>query len=200
MAKNDYYGSMSELLRREDETDYEIVVEETGRDPRVVIMAPHGGGIEPHIDELAQEIAADEFAFYTFRGLKNEDNYELLHVESTSFDEPEAVRLAEHAEVVLAVHGKSGEGEFTMVGGRHPELVGEVKALLEELGIETRDPSPSVAARSWDNICNRCQEGGVQLELSLPLRELLTDEPQVREQLTIGIRNRLRSVIEDSNK
>lgn len=171
---------MTELLRHEaEEDDYEFEIEEEDRDARVLVMAPHGGGIEPGTTPLARSIAADDFVFYSFKGVSDGGN-RCLHVTSTSFDEPEAVRLAEQAEVVLAVHGKSGDGEFVMVGGRHSELVDQVQDLLEKLEIETRDPTPRVAAASPRNICNRCQEGGVQLELSKPLRKRFKRDSDLR--------------------
>lgn len=186
---------MTELLRHETEgEDYEIDVCEAGRS-RVVVMAPHGGGIEPHTDTLAREIAGDAFTFYAFRGIKPRDNYELLHVTSTNFNEPKAVRLAERAEVVLAVHGKSGDGEFAMVGGRHSELVDQVETLLDDLGIEIRDPTRRVAATSVKNICNRCRQGGVQLELNMPLRKRFQRDSGLRRRFGRRLRHLLRDAV-----
>lgn len=193
---HDLYDSMTELLRHETEgKDYEFKIEEDNRDERVLVMAPHGGGIEPHTDGLGREIAGDEFTFYTFRGMKPRHNYDLLHVKSTNFDESEAVRLAMQAEVVLAVHGKSGDGEFAMIGGRHRALVGRVETVLEEFEIETRDPPPTVAATNRDNICNRCRQGGVQLELSKPLRKHFRRDSDLRRQFA----HRLHRLLHEAN-
>ena len=107
-----------EMLRQNERegVDYEVVTVTENRDPSVVVMAPHGGDIEPHTSLLADEIATDEFVFYEFRGKKKSGN-RTLHITSTRFDEPCAVGLAERAEVVLAVHGARGGAEFLMVGG-----------------------------------------------------------------------------------
>ena len=58
-----------EMLRQNERegVDYEVVTVTENRDPSVVVMAPHGGDIEPHTSLLAEEIETDEFSFYEFR-------------------------------------------------------------------------------------------------------------------------------------
>ncbi len=36
----------------------------------IAVMAPHGGGIEPGTSEIANRVAGDEHAYYSFEGLK----------------------------------------------------------------------------------------------------------------------------------
>ena len=55
------YKSFRELLEREVEgRDYRIRMEL--RDPRVIIMVPHGGNIEPMTTEIAEAIAGDDYS------------------------------------------------------------------------------------------------------------------------------------------
>ena len=63
------YKSFKELADHEVEgQDYRIRIE--SRDPRVLIMAPHGGKIEPATAEVAEAIAGMDYSFYSFDGLK----------------------------------------------------------------------------------------------------------------------------------
>ena len=52
-----------------------------------VVIAPHGGGIEPGTSEIANAIAGLNYSLYTFDGIRLSGN-ELLHITSTLFDEP----------------------------------------------------------------------------------------------------------------
>lgn len=192
MSSDDRYRNFAHLTQHEmEEEDYEIEVIEKDRDLRIVVMAPHGGGIEPHTAPLARMIAGEDLSFYAFKGIKLEGGNGILHITSTNFDEPEAIRLARQAGVVIAVHGKSGVGEFAMVGGRHPELVRRIEAVFEELEVGTRDPPSEVAARDPQNLCNRSRQGGVQLELSMELRKRLRSDAGLQDRFVRRIRHLL---------
>ncbi|MGA2468267.1 MAG: poly-gamma-glutamate hydrolase family protein, partial [Thermodesulfobacteriota bacterium] len=98
------YQSFKELADREVEgQDYRIRIEL--RDPRVLIMAPHGGKIEPMTAEVAESIAGMDYSFYSFDGLKVDGN-SALHIESHFFDEPRALQAIEKADIVVTVHGQ----------------------------------------------------------------------------------------------
>src|SRR5690348_10954404 len=45
--------------------DFDIV-QVRRRGAQVVIIAPHGGGIEPRTSEIAREIAGESFSYYAF--------------------------------------------------------------------------------------------------------------------------------------
>ena len=188
----DFYQSYEELsvYEREGE-DYEIVTVAEGRDSRCAVMAPHGGKIEPFTFEIADGIAANRFALYGFKGTKKKDNRK-LHLTSHRFDEPRAIKLAETAEVVLALHGEGSiSHKFVMVGGQHPELVSVVQSSLKRIGVDVREPSQGLSATHPKNICNRAQRGGVQLEISRQLRDALADDEQCFRQFTDEIHNLL---------
>ena len=192
----DTYCCYEELRQNEVEgRDYRVVDVTKARDPRVVVMAPHGGGIEPGTSQIAGWLAGDEFVLYIFEGRKKRCNA-VLHITSTSFDEPRATAVVHRAAVVLAVHGACGDDEFVMVGGRHRDLVSAIKTYLNAIGIQTRDPGRHLAARDSGNICNRSQSGrGAQLEISRGLRDALLENEDRGRQLSSGIRSLLQQSI-----
>jgi len=157
------YTNFNELENGEVEgRDYRIRVE--SRDPRVLIMAPHGGKIEPTTAEIAEAIAGEDYSFYIFEGLKADGNG-ALHIESHLFDEPRALQVVREADVVIAVHGQIDQKEeFVMIGGLHETLRSEIKRELEEAGFQTRAPTDGLTGTDPENICNRGKLGqGVQL-------------------------------------
>ena len=195
-SMGDTYCCYEALKQNEMEgRDYEVVTVTEYRNPEVVVMAPHGGGIEPGTSLIADRIAGDDFVLYQFNGKKKKCNG-TLHITSTRFDEPRAVALVEQAAVVLAVHGASGDGKFVMVGGRHADLVSAIEASLNGIGIRTPVPDGSLAATKLTNICNRSGSSrGVQLEISRGLRDALLKDEYLREQFASDIRGLLQRAI-----
>ena len=80
----DEYPSLSELLRNEDKKHYKLFTMD--RESDIVIIAPHGGGIEPGTSELAKQIAGKEYSLLLFEGVLNKSNKDILHVTSTNID------------------------------------------------------------------------------------------------------------------
>jgi phage replication-related protein YjqB (UPF0714/DUF867 family) len=175
------HKSFKELTNCEVEgRDYRIRIEL--RDPRVLIMAPHGGKIEPATAEVAEAIAGMEYSFYSFEGLKADGNG-VLHIESHLFDEPHALRAVKNADIVITVHGQvDREEEFVMVGGREDGLRSEIQRQLEAAGFQTRPPSEGLTGTDPMNICNGGKwSQGVQLEISRKVRDgLRTDKDRLQ--------------------
>jgi phage replication-related protein YjqB (UPF0714/DUF867 family) len=175
------YTSFKELARHEVEgQDYQIRIEL--RDPHVLIMAPHGGKIEPTTGEIAEAIANTAYSFYSLEGLKTDGN-SVLHIESHLFDEPRALQAAQKANIVITVHGQIDQKDgFVMVGGLHEALRSEIRQQLEAAGFRTRPPTEGLMGTDPMNICNRGKsKQGVQLELSRKVRDILrTDKDQLR--------------------
>jgi phage replication-related protein YjqB (UPF0714/DUF867 family) len=170
------YMSFKELADREVEgQDYQIRIEL--RDPRVLIMAPHGGKIEPTTAEVAEAIAGRDYCFYGFEGLRADGN-SALHIESHLFDEPRALQAVEKADIVITVHGQIDQKEeFVMVGGLHDRLRSRIKQQLEAAGFQTRPPTEGLMGTDPQNICNRRKSRqGVQLEVSRRVRDLLRND------------------------
>jgi phage replication-related protein YjqB (UPF0714/DUF867 family) len=169
----DPYRSFKELGEHEVEgRDYQIRM--NLREGPVLVIAPHGGKIEPMTAEIAEAIAGEDYSFYAFEGLKAEGNG-VLHIESHLFDEPKALEAVGKAEVVITVHGQiDHKEEFVMVGGLNKKLGKEIVKQLEASGFQIRPPTEGLMGTDPQNICNRGKlNQGVQLEVSRKVRDLL---------------------------
>ena len=182
------YRSFEELKSRELEgKDYQI--RSHLRDERVLIMAPHGGKIEPTTTMIAEAIAGENYSCYSFEGLKEEGNG-VLHIESHLFDEPQALQAVKKADVVITVHGQLNHQEgFIMVGGLHVDLRSEIRRRLEAAGFQTRTPPEGLQGIDPENICNRGRlKGGIQLEISRKERDLLKTDKERLERFASAVR------------
>jgi phage replication-related protein YjqB (UPF0714/DUF867 family) len=189
------YKSFRELADREVEgMDYRIRIEL--RDPCVLIMAPHGGKIEPATSEIAEAIAGMDYSFYGFEGLKAEGNG-VLHIESHLFDEPCALQAVEKANIVVTVHGQIDQKEeFVMIGGLNASLRSEIGHQLEAGGFQTRPPAEGLMGTDPQNICNRGKSRqGVQLEVSRKVRDLLRIERETLQAFALAVRNAITIII-----
>lgn len=167
------YKSFKELREREVEgRDYRIRI--NLKEGRVLVMAPHGGKIEPRTAEIAEAIAGHNYSFYSFEGLKADGN-SVLRIESHLFDEPRALQAVEKADIVVTVHGQIDQkDEFVMIGGLNRSLRFEIKRQLEGAGFQTRTPTEGLMGTDPMNICNRGKsKQGVQLEISRKIRDSL---------------------------
>jgi phage replication-related protein YjqB (UPF0714/DUF867 family) len=189
------YLNFNDLADREEEgKDYRIRIKL--RDLRILIMAPHGGKIEPTTAEIAEAIAGMDYSFYSFEGLRADGN-SALHIESHLFDERRALEAVERADIVVTVHGQIDQKEeFVMVGGLHESLGSKIKQQLEATGFKTRTPTEGLMGTDPMNICNRGRSRqGVQLEVSRKIRDLLrTDRGQLQKftnAVRIAIQNNL---------
>jgi phage replication-related protein YjqB (UPF0714/DUF867 family)/predicted GNAT family N-acyltransferase len=169
------YPCFAELCHHEKEgTDFVILIKEHPASP--LVMAPHGGGIEPGTVDLAHAIAGDDYAFYAFKGIKDSGNA-VLHISSDRFDEPRALRMARLAEWVLTIHGCREPGEIVFVGGRDAARRRAIRGALQDAGFDARESQlPRLRGITPRNICNLgCSGRGVQLELSDSLRRGMFD-------------------------
>jgi phage replication-related protein YjqB (UPF0714/DUF867 family) len=175
------YLSFKELATHEvEDQDYRIRIEL--RDPRVLIMAPHGGRIEPTTEVIAEAIADHGYSLYIFEGLETDSRP--LHIESHLFDEPRALQVVQKADVVITIHGQLNQKEeFVMVGGLNGSLRSGITRELEGAGFQTRVPTEGLMGTDPQNICNRGRlRRGVQLEVSRKVRDLLrTDKNQLQK-------------------
>lgn len=167
----DTYRCFWELQESEREGE-DWTREQVDRGSRILLLAPHGGWIEPLTTELAKAVAGGEFSFYSFVGLKGGGN-ERLHLTSHRFDDPVALEAVTRADRVLAIHGeRSRHGAFVMVGGRWDEMKAALSGALQEAGFQVLEPREGLGGRHRRNICNRGRLGaGGQLEVSEGLRE-----------------------------
>ena len=168
---SDKYANFAELSASETYgVDYQIVFE--SRPSNIIAMAIHGGGIETGTSELTVDIAGSLYSYYLFEGLKSSGNQD-LHITSTNFDEPNALRMVGEADYCLTLHGYADTVKHTKVGGADHDLKQEVYDKLIEAGFsaEILPEGTSLAGSDSDNIVNKDRRGmGVQLEISTPQR------------------------------
>ncbi|MCU7917188.1 MAG: poly-gamma-glutamate hydrolase family protein [Candidatus Thiodiazotropha sp. (ex Epidulcina cf. delphinae)] len=167
----DTYRNYGELAAQEQEgSDFSVKVVDRAN-AKTLLLAPHGGAIEPGTSEIARAIAGDDLSYYLFEGIKSSNN-RILHITSTNFDEPRALEIVEEFQNIVAVHGEGSEDEIVYLGGRDNGLLNHLKAALVEAGYTTEThTNPSLQGKSLNNICNRgCSSAGVQLEVARGLR------------------------------
>jgi phage replication-related protein YjqB (UPF0714/DUF867 family) len=189
------YKNFEELTQQEVEgKDYQISARL--RDERVLVMAPHGGKIEPTTSMIADAIAGENYSYYSFDGLKSEGNG-VLHIESHLFDEPRALQAVKKADVVITVHGQLNHQEgFIMVGGLYVDLRSEIRRRLEADGFQTRTPPEGLQGIDRENICNRGRlKGGVQLEVSRKERDLLKADEERLERFASAVRQAIQRFV-----
>ena len=164
------------------------------RDSTALVLAPHGGTIEPGTSELAEAVAADHLAFYCFEGLRQR-SFSRLHLTSTCFDEPTALTLVRHVDTVIAVHGLAARGAAILVGGRDAELAQRIVEEVGALGMAVRRVVDGpYAGMQPENICNRGRSGrGAQLEIERGFRDELRHQPDVKTKLAAAIRRAIGS-------
>jgi phage replication-related protein YjqB (UPF0714/DUF867 family) len=188
MAEKDMYSGYAEMASQEWG---EFRLSLLNRDSPVLILALHGGGIEPGTSEIASAIAGSEFSLYCFESLKG-DGDRSLHLTSFRFDEPECVRMVTAAHTVLSVHGCEGDHGRVFVGGRNGELRNLLIRTLQTAGFQAVEDNSHHAGVSPKNICNRGRTGrGVQLEIEIGLRREMfagLREPQRRWRTSVFAR------------
>ncbi len=166
----DTYRNFKELKQKEKRNqDYRISISDIGSP--VTVIAPHGGKIEPQTSYIAGRIAGDNFNFYSFEGIKPENNH-CLHITSHNFDEPQALRLIAASRIVVAIHACTDRKALVYPGGRDEELISIIVKAMTASGITVADRIARYQGLNSKNICNRGKTGkGVQLEISRGLRD-----------------------------
>lgn len=188
----DRYRNFEELsTNMQVNVDYRVRKED--RRSSVVILAPHGGTIEPGTSEIAQVIAGEEFSFYSFEAVEAGVHGD-LHITSHRFDEPDAVDLVSRSSAAVAIHGRKDDGSDSVwLGGRAKALRDAIGASLRDAGFEA-EPNRTLPGVHKSNICNRTRSGeGVQLELPRSLRRKLTKEFDVMRDFGSAIRTGIRA-------
>lgn len=173
--------------------DYRIDTKE--RDGDRLVMAPHGGGIEPGTSQIAGAIAGEDRSLYLFEGVKRRNNYPDLHITSDRYDEPRAVALAMRADRIVAVHGRKDnqpegrDGVTTWVGGRDLGRKQDVVDALKQAGFEAIVANVKMKELERGNICNRGRSGeGVQLEIPKSLRDRLVKDDDLMGRYAAAVR------------
>lgn len=184
----DRYSSFNDLAAKERiDIDYRIRAMDRGTE--AVILAPHGGWIEPGTSEIAEAIAGTDLSFYAFEAQRNGPHGD-FHITSHRFDEPKAVELVGASWTAVAIHGRRNEGaDAVWLGGRAVGLRDAVGASLRDAGFEA-ELNERLPGMDRANICNRTRSGeGVQLELPRRLRSLLVTDANLLQSFCNAVRS-----------
>jgi len=167
---HDTYSCFAELDNHEERNkDYKISVGEVGSS--ITIIAPHGGKIEPGTSDIARRIASQRFNYYSFEGIKKENNRR-MHITSHNFDEPMAVRMVSKSLIVVAIHACTGREKVIYLGGLDKMLKLAIADELGSRGIIVPSGHGKFKGLNPNNICNRgANKQGVQLEITRGLRD-----------------------------
>jgi len=155
-----------------------------------IVMAIHGGGIEPGTSEIALAVAGyhpdtlvasvnDNLGlhdFWLFEGLLPSGNGK-LHVTASHYDEPIATELVQNARRCISLHGCSdteANGKI-QIGGRDHQLRDIVLEELKIAGIPAEiTTNQMLRGESLDNIANKTKIlGCAQLEMGTSYRSSL---------------------------
>ncbi|QXT39039.1 poly-gamma-glutamate hydrolase family protein [Gymnodinialimonas ceratoperidinii] len=183
----DRYATFADLAAASvPDVDYRIKAEDRGTP--VVILAPHGGTIEPETAEIAEAIAGEDYSFYAFEAL-NPGAHGDFHITSHRFDEPGALEIVGGAYTAVAIHGRKDDGTDTVwLGGRATDLRDAIGTALQDAGFDAA-PNETLPGIHETNICNRTRSGeGVQLELPMTLRRSLASDRAALERFCTAIR------------
>ena len=161
------YLSFNDLCENEILGKDYLIIYEGNSLPTTAILVPHGGGIEPGTEELALEIHEPGEGLFIFSGLKKSGNSS-LHVTSTKYDHPEALRLVRNSKLCIAIHGAKGKKPITYLGGLCEKGIKVIAEELRERGFNvSTNPPPEINGKSPQNIVNKNIRGkGIQLEIS----------------------------------
>jgi phage replication-related protein YjqB (UPF0714/DUF867 family) len=166
----DHYTDFENLEKSEHQyTDFRILwrIGSSG----IAIISIHGGEIEQGTTQIADAIAGPEHSFYSFEGMKVAENW-ALHITSNRFDEPTAMEIVCHSNIIISIHGCMIMEPEVHLGGLDVELKDRIRRELQQSGFQTIISSdPRFRATNQKNICNLCGRGmGVQMEISRGLR------------------------------
>ncbi|HWP96526.1 MAG TPA: poly-gamma-glutamate hydrolase family protein [Syntrophomonadaceae bacterium] len=169
----DTYGNFSALkAHNKANVDYKIVSQDTSSSTAVIAI--HGGNIERETTEVASAVAnLGGLDFYSFEGIKA--NSTSLHITATHFNEPTARSLVAKSSKTLSIHGCYGTSQaLTNLGGLDKALGKKIQSNLQTAGFKVVRSPGNIGGTASGNICNRNTiHKGVQLELSVPLRNQL---------------------------
>jgi phage replication-related protein YjqB (UPF0714/DUF867 family) len=195
-AATDLVEGVDYARRHRRHERFDDTLARTDETPRTVILAPHGGGIEPGTSELCLAVAGYHpanlpqnppagvtYDYWMLEGVREDDN-RLLHVTSTGCDDDMAVSLCAGSLNALALHGFADDDQVVLVGGATPDSTPNPlrDLLLDGLRDAHFDARGAGQGRELNgnatcNIVNRTMLGmGAQLELSTPLRDAMFTE------------------------
>ena len=193
-AKDDRFESFAELSHVYSRSEAFEILAKRGNSG-VLLIAPHGGSIEPGTDKLAAAIAGQEHSLYAFIGKLPAESAWDLHVTSSRFDEPQALELLSEARQVVSIHCCRGSEPCVYLVGLDEDLIEAARVALNRAGfVADFHKSPNLQGVNPLNVCNRGRSAkGLQLEISQGLFEELDGRPEVYRKLVTTLRELLKS-------
>ena len=200
--RSDLYKNFSELQKNEDSKNYSIETKKRKSD--VLVLAPHGGRIEYGTTDIAKSLAGKKWSYYAFNGKLKEGNFR-LHITSHNFDEPKALEMVGEHEVCITIHGYKSELSDPNIcfGGRNDELGNRIHTSLRKLGLQNTDEFNGCArfyGQNENNIVNRCELEGVQMELSKSFREELLKSNKTRRRFNKAIHAAVKQYLSEAHQ
>ncbi|WP_156393462.1 poly-gamma-glutamate hydrolase family protein [Staphylococcus sp. NAM3COL9] len=167
----DYYNSMTQLENDTIENvDWKKETKDNGSE--VLVVAPHGGGIEQGTSELTKLLANEaDYDYFSFEGIRPSNNSQ-LHVTSTRYDDPTLNHMIQDRKATIAIHGAKGDEAIVYLGGLKSTLKDEIQNQLERYGFVVETPPDNIGGLSDNNFINSEEDStGIQLELTSALRK-----------------------------
>lgn len=154
---------------------------------KCLLIAPHGGGIEPGTSEIMRSVTElGSWAWYEFIGYLRKGNKDALYVASAEFDEPTLVSLRPRAGFCVEFLGTSQAGHpFVYVGGNWDVgrriMSGAINLFCQKHKLKALDPMAQIAdlqesVKDVDRSSNL-----ITLEFSRDARNLLFPPDASRE-------------------
>ena len=170
------------------ETNNEFVerLEDNGTHTGLIVIAPHGGDIEPHTDQQAERVAsrlaAKVVSSWRCKGFKGDGSFDRWHITSTDIHEASFPRLdsviSRGFTYAVAFHGfNDPEIPFDiLIGGAAPySLKQDIETAIKgaitssDITVHIASPDEKFGGDSLKNIVNRLTAGGangIQIEQS----------------------------------
>ena len=195
----DHYPNFAELAAKNVEGK-DSLIEVQDRDAGILVMAFHGGFIEPGTSELAKALAGEDLSYYGFEGLVNRETDEvsytssLLHLTSAKFDEPRLLKISAHKEFCLAIHGFGGAEADFCVGGANADQRRLITEALSKAfpGFKSCELCCNpFNGTSLKNPVNHCLKRGVQIEISPKARKQILSDNSLRKEIAEVLRKTL---------
>ena len=162
--------------------DWDLII----KDPSAaaVIIAIHGGEIEPLTSELATTIAGDDLNLYDLRGIRASNNAQ-LRIPMIRYQEMRLDFLLRNCRAALHIEGSPDEGQALVIGGANVRLVQDLGQALATAGFELGEPVSAPLLSSPRRFYNHCPLGGAQIEVPQGLRAQMVGcslaDPSYRE-------------------
>ncbi|WP_429762104.1 poly-gamma-glutamate hydrolase family protein [Bacillus sp. S2(2024)] len=192
-AASDVYDNFEELSAHYQKgIDYTIETQDIPSSD-TIILAIHGGKIESGTDQIAKKVALGDYSYYIFNAIKDDDfkndGRNDLHLTSTHYDDPIALKMVAQKNKVVSIHGAEGTEKLVYMGGLDVKLKDKIEGKLSSAGFSTgiRD---DLKGTNPMNIVNRGKTlKGAQLEITGALRTELENDNSKMEKFGNAIRS-----------